>query len=85
MTHQPGQIEWPEGLPDAATDFVTVSSDIVGNASDFSEQIARSDRSGQNEVVIFVHGYNVTHGEAIYQLTQIKHDLEISTPTVLFS
>lgn len=84
-THQPGQIEWPDGEPDATTDFVTVSSTEVADLDEFASRVIAADTSGQNEVAVFVHGYNFNNAEAAYQLAQIKHDFETPTPTVLFS
>lgn len=85
QTHQPGQIEWPKGKPDATTDFVTLSSQPTRNLSRFATQIAQADTRQTNETMLFVHGYNVRHGEAVYQLAQINYDFEIESPTVLFS
>ncbi|MEM9585350.1 MAG: alpha/beta fold hydrolase [Pseudomonadota bacterium] len=84
-THRTGQVEWPKGAPDAATDFVTLRTKEYQNIGHFARQIARADQSGTKETLIFVHGYNVTHGEAVYQLAQVAHDFEIEAPTVLFS
>ncbi|WP_393925956.1 alpha/beta hydrolase [Yoonia sp. R2-816] len=85
QTHQPGQIEWPDGAPDPETDFVTVSSTEIGDLNAFAANVIASDTSGQNEIAVFVHGYNLNNAEAVYQLAQIKHDFETPTPTVLFS
>ena len=83
--HKVGQVEWPKGAPDAATDFVTLSTRNISDARSFASQIATSDGSGTPETLLFVHGYNVTHGEAVYQLAQVAHDFEIASPAVLFS
>lgn len=86
-THKTGQVEWPKRrrAPNAATDFVTISTQVFPGIGAFASNIARSDRSGTAESVLFVHGYNVTHGEAVYQLAQVAHDFEITSPAVLFS
>jgi len=83
--HAPGQIEWPRGKPDAATDFVALSTQPYPNAANFVSQIAKADTGNAQEVLLFVHGYNVRHGEAVYQLAQVSHDFEIPSQTVLFS
>ncbi|MEO0911453.1 MAG: alpha/beta fold hydrolase [Pseudomonadota bacterium] len=84
-THAPGQIEWPSGEPDAATDFLTVGAQNFSSSRTFARAIAAADSSGMNEVMLFVHGYNMRPGEAVYQLAQISADFDIPTPTVLFS
>ncbi|MEM9436848.1 MAG: alpha/beta fold hydrolase [Pseudomonadota bacterium] len=84
-THQLGQIEWPDGEPDAARHFVTLAQDPVSDLNAFARAVARADDSGLNETFVFVHGYNMRHGEAVYQVTQFTHDFDVPTPKVLFS
>ena len=73
-THAPGKIEWPDGPPDASTDFVTVGQRQFETINSFSSNVARSDQSRLNETLVFVHGYNTRHAEAVYQLAQFVHD-----------
>lgn len=82
QTHELGEIEWPVGTPDATTDFVTIAQDPFDTARDFIRQI---DRHPDDTILLFVHGYNMRHGEAVYQLAQVKHDFATQSPTVLFS
>lgn len=83
--HQTGIIEWPKGKPDARTDFVTLSTASYHDITEFAAQVARADIADTQNTVLFVHGYNYTHGEAVYQLAQVRHDFEIPSPAVLFS
>lgn len=84
-THASGEIEWPDGDPDAQTNFAAISTDELPDLRSFVRAISASDDTGMNETVLFVHGYNVTHGEAVYQLAQVVHDFEVPSPSVLFS
>lgn len=84
-THAPGEVEWPDGQPDAQTDFVAVETATFRDAAGFRSAIARSDQTGQKEILLFVHGYNVNNAEAVYQLAQVRHDFDVPVPTVLFS
>jgi esterase/lipase superfamily enzyme len=84
-THQTGQVAWPRGAPDASTDFAVVAAQDYADLGAFSAAIAKSDSPGMGETMLFVHGYNMTHGEAVYQLTQLVHDFEVPSPAVLFS
>ncbi|MEM1362771.1 MAG: alpha/beta hydrolase [Pseudomonadota bacterium] len=84
-THQVGQVEWPRGTPDARTDFVTVDSETYPDMASFARAIAASDRSGERESVIHVHGYNTTHGEAVYGAAQVAYDMDVPVPMVIFS
>ncbi len=81
-THELGEIEWPKGKPDAATDFVTLQQSEFGDVRRF---IRALDRNPDDTIMLFVHGYNLRHGEAVYQLAQLRHDFEMDSPSVLFS
>lgn len=83
--HQTGKIEWPRNTPDAETDFVTLSTQEFPNIGSFAANVAKADKLRTGGTVLFVHGYNYTHGEAVYQLAQIVHDFETPSPSVLFS
>ncbi|MET4103714.1 esterase/lipase superfamily enzyme [Roseovarius sp. MBR-78] len=82
-THMPGQIEWPEGKPDAATDFVVTGTEVLENAT----QLITRMRAGSpgRETLLYVHGYNNTLSEAMYRLAQIRTDFETTMPALLFS
>ncbi|MEL6203729.1 MAG: alpha/beta hydrolase [Pseudomonadota bacterium] len=83
--HEVGRIEWPRGEPNGATDFVTVGGAQYPDINQFARAIAAADKSGENETVLHVHGYNTTHGEAVYGTAQVAHDLEVPVPMVVFS
>lgn len=84
-THEVGQIEWPRGKPNAATDFVTTNTRTYEDIHTFARAIAASDMSGERETVLHVHGYNTTHGEAVYGTAQVAFDLDVPVPMVVFS
>ena len=84
-THKVGQIEWPQGTPSASQDFVTVGQEDFPTGKTFARQIARADTAKTGTTFLYVHGYNATHGEAVYQMAQIAHDFGLPSPTVLFS
>ncbi len=84
-THELGQIEWPVGKPNAATDFVTLSIDPIADKKSFARAVARDDSDNTGETVLFVHGYNTRHPEAVYFAAQIANDFEVPSPVTLFS
>ncbi|WP_160170255.1 alpha/beta hydrolase [Sulfitobacter noctilucicola] len=84
-THQTGQIEWPKGLPEPAKNFVTADTAYYESIGAFSNAVRAADLTATGNTFLFVHGYNYTHGEAVYQMAQIAHDFEIPSPPVLFS
>lgn len=84
-THKVGEIEWPSGKADARTDFVALKQRDFDGIDGLAEDISRSKDTAQAETMVFVHGYNTRHAEAVYQLAQLVHDMEIPVPAVLFS
>lgn len=84
-THEVGQVEWPRGAPNASTDFVTVSVNSYRDITSFVRAVGEADRSGEGETVLHIHGYNTTHGEAVYGAAQVAHDLDVPVPMVVFS
>ncbi|MBY6115468.1 alpha/beta fold hydrolase [Mameliella alba] len=82
--HQPGQIEWPRhDPPDPAPHFVTRSGERYANQYAFLRDIPRVGPA--QDVVLFVHGFNVNNAEAVYRLAQIAHDYETDVPVISFS
>ena len=82
-THQPGRIEWPEGPPDAATDFVVTGTNIYAGESAFVRDVHAE--TPTRETLMFVHGYNNTLSESLYRLAQIQADFATNMPAVLYS
>lgn len=82
-THEPGKVAWPEGPPDAATDFVVADTEIYDSARGFLSDV-KADRPAR-ETQVFVHGYNSTLSDGMFRLAQMKTDFAIAQPSVLFS
>lgn len=82
-THAPGRIEWPDGSPDAATDFVVTDTEVFDGPARLISRM-RSDGSGR-ETLLYVHGYNNTLSEAMFRLAQIRTDFDVAMPALLFS
>ncbi|VAV92249.1 Lipoprotein, putative [hydrothermal vent metagenome] len=81
--HRPGQIEWPKGTPDAATDFVITGSEVYAGPAGLVRDVRKA--TPDRETMVFVHGYNNTLSEAMYRMAQIQRDFDIGGPAVLFS
>ncbi|QGY00396.1 alpha/beta fold hydrolase [Roseovarius faecimaris] len=82
-THRVGNIEWHEGPPDPATDFVVTETEVYEGNPGFVNAVKKGQTA--REVLVFVHGYNNTLSEAMYRLAQIQHDFNSGLPSVLFS
>lgn len=82
-THTLGKVEWPEGPPDAATDFVVTQTKVYDGPGRFLGEIKRNRIKG--ETLLFVHGFNNTLSDSMYRVAQIQADFKVGMPSVLFS
>lgn len=82
--HKTGEIEWPETLPGKAEkSFVTLSNEMLDEAR-FNAMVDRM-VPANGQVLVFVHGYNTTHEDAVFRLAQIINDSDMDALPVLFS
>lgn len=82
-THTPGNVEWPEGPPDAATHFVMTGSHVYRGSDEMLGAMRR--RTPGRETVVFVHGYNNTFSDAVYRFAQMRADFGTTGPGVVYS
>jgi len=82
-THTPGEISWPKGKPDAATDFVVTDIQTYKTSSAMIGAMRRA--APGNETLVYVHGYNSTFSESVYRFAQIRADFGGSEPGMLYS
>lgn len=82
--HKAGEIEWPPQMPgNAAQHFVTVSNQTESKAAFLRSVEERVPASG--EVIVFVHGYNTAHEEAIFRLGQLVADAGVQNLPIAFT
>jgi esterase/lipase superfamily enzyme len=79
--HKSGEIEWPTGIPDPETNFVTVRQALLTPQQFESKVAARANRKAG----VFVHGYNVNFQEAVYRLAQMAVDADVDGVPILFA
>jgi esterase/lipase superfamily enzyme len=82
-THKPGQIEWPEGQPDPATDFVVAETKVYAGPDAMKRQMRR--QAPGRPALVYIHGYNNSLSEAMYRLAQMQADFDTDLAPVLFS
>lgn len=80
--HVAGQIEWPDGNPDPARTFATLRQRPLTKA-EFQARIAPTAKRRQASA--FVHGFNVTFQEALFQAAQMSADADTRGAPILFS
>lgn len=87
-THSPGQIDWPRGAPDPATDMLAVEETVFSSPRAFDKGLSQTLNTlprGQREVVVFVHGFNTNFAEGLYRMAQMAHDYKLPGPVVHYS
>ena len=82
--HQVGEIEWPKGPPNIATDFVITDAQIYDNPAAFRSKIGTANNN-LDEVVVFIHGYNNNFAESLYRFAQISADVKFNGTPVLYA
>ena len=83
--HQPGQLRLPSKRANPNRHFMTFRVNSYDSPRKFAADVRLSDKSGARETLLFVHGYNTTHAEAVYRFVQTVHDYGVPVPAVLFS
>jgi esterase/lipase superfamily enzyme len=89
LTHRIGELEgprlWRLELSDDAEKHVVVS-DVETLAQDLFIQQLRStiEAADERDVLLFIHGYNVSFEDALRRAGQLGHDLKFPGSTALF-
>jgi esterase/lipase superfamily enzyme len=94
IIHQAGEVERP-GLfygiffdPDPAKHF-TIAFNREYDRAGFLTRVRQSLQShagiGRKQVLVFVHGFNVSFDEAAFRTAQISHDTEFKGTTLFYS
>lgn len=77
-----GAVQWPSGRPtDPALGFAVLRSDAV----ELPAVASWFHRSGKHRVLVFVHGFDTRHDEAVFRFAQLVHDSGTDFLPVLFS
>lgn len=89
--HTPGCLESPGELfglpilPDIDKHVLLRSARESANAEFFRQVAALVARSPRSEVLVFVHGYNVSFEDAVRRGAQLQHDLNFGGVIIVFS
>lgn len=88
-THVPGALERPKSLPpDPRTEFAVIDPAVYTSENAFLSSLnteLRSRPAAQREILLFVHGYNMTTSDAVLQVGQFVEDSGFSGVPVLFA
>lgn len=83
-----GEITWPEGAVDPATQFLASREQLYPDTTAFrsglrSALLARP--RGDREAVIYVHGFNNNFADGVLRITQLAHDFKFPGVAVHYS
>jgi esterase/lipase superfamily enzyme len=86
--HEQGQMERPWALlvrfeEDQRFHIVVESAQLLEEAK--WRELAMTDLGGEDEAILFVHGYNVTFDDAVRRTAQLANDLKLSCMPLCFS
>lgn len=88
-THETGEIEAPRRLPpDPRTEFAIIDPTVYEGENGFLSSLngeLRLRNADDREVLLFVHGYNMTTSDAILQVGQFVEDSGFEGVPVLFT
>lgn len=86
--HTPGDLQFAYAQPDPVNEFTIADQRLFGSADAFVARVAETLGrlpADQREVVVFVHGFNVTQAETAMRAAQLAHDIKLSGTMVIYS
>ena len=83
---EPGSVTYPGRVVDPRTEFVTLEAARLRDGKAFVAAIDRElGRTGHDEAIVFVHGYNNTFAEGLYRQAQLAQDFGLPATSVNFA
>ncbi len=73
---------------DVERQFVVTEAEQIEGSNRFQSAVARAlrdNRGGANDVMLYVHGYNVGFADGLFRTAQIQHDLNVPGVAVHYS
>ncbi|WP_282119805.1 alpha/beta hydrolase [Ruegeria atlantica] len=79
-SHTPGTLKFSYANPNPKKEFVLTNVTELGGPKGLREHLR-----GEDDVTIFVHGYNSTQTETIFRAAQLTHDIGLPGSTLVYS
>ncbi|WP_254443161.1 alpha/beta hydrolase [Ruegeria atlantica] len=79
-THTPGTLKFSYANPNPQKEFVLADVTELNGPQGLRQHLR-----GQDEVTIFVHGYNSTQTETIFRAAQLSHDIGLPGSILVYS
>ena len=87
-TRAPGEVPMARARPDPETDFAIAAIAPFASPAAFSQSLRATltqRPAGRRQVLVYVHGFNVTFAEGLYRTAQIVRDWDIAHVPAYFS
>jgi esterase/lipase superfamily enzyme len=90
LDHRMGQLEYPtlwrlEFTPDPMKHIYVWKVETFAGSRFYDDVSALASRSGDDEALVFVHGFSNTFEDSILRTAQLAYDLHIKGPAIAFS
>ncbi|WJS96799.1 alpha/beta hydrolase [Flavobacterium johnsoniae] len=91
LSHRVGELERPDWFTslffnDSPEKYFTILTNELLDKDAFTEILAEKiGKSDQNDILLFIHGYNVDFKEAMYRTAQLGYDLNFKGGVTAFS
>jgi len=82
--HETGQVEYPTGQADPNRHFTVASAVGFTNDTGLIRHLARAG-DAKSDIVVYVHGYNNNHAEAVFRHAQIAADYDLRGPQISYT
>lgn len=87
-THQPGELQSTPRNADPERHFVVADQSEIASKAAFKSELRQQLRqlpASEQEITLFVHGYNTSYPEGLFRLAQVQHDMQAPGIPLLFS
>lgn len=85
-SHTPGNLKSAYANPNPKTQFTMAERKEFKTQADFHSRIRQTMGSGpEQEVTVFIHGYNSTQAETAFRAAQLSSDIQLPGALVIYS
>lgn len=87
-THQPGELRSNPANPNPERHFVVADQEELASKKAFKAALRQQLSqwpADEQEITLFVHGYNTSYAEGLFRLAQVQHDMRGPGIPLLFS
>ncbi|TLP65631.1 alpha/beta fold hydrolase [Parasedimentitalea maritima] len=87
-SHRPGELNFAYANPDPQTQFTMANRQLLDGPNEFKARLKEEVRNlpgTEQEVTVFVHGFNSTQSETAFRAAQLAQDIQLPGATMIYS